>query len=306
MNSFKIFNINIKISYIIFFILFFSMFFNYLSRLLVLIIVVLIHELCHCFMCIYYGIEISEINLFIFGGVAKYKGDIESNPKQEIFISLAGPVSNFILIAIAILIMSIFNIEMNEIIQFFIACNLTIGLFNMIPLLPLDGGRILRGIIGYYLGIKKATYIVVKIGYIICILLFGIGIYLSLVYNIEYVFLNLLVIYVFVSNRKEKNRVDFIFVKNLVFKKKSLFHEGIMDAKYIIAMEFIEIKKIFDEFTLEKYHVITVINTRGQVIGSLSESEVIDAIIKYESTMTLGNLIKARDLKEALNNSNNR
>jgi len=254
-------------------------------------IVVLIHELAHCFVCIHYGIDVSEVKLFVFGGVAKYKGDIESNPKQEVFIAMAGPVSNCILIMITLFIVRIFNIEMNEIVQFFILSNSTISLFNLIPMLPLDGGRILRGFIGCYAGIKKATYIVVKLGYIICILLFGIGIYLALVYNIEYVFFNMLAVYLFVSNEKEKNRVDFIFIKNLVFKKKALFNEGIMDAKYIIAMEFIEIKKIFDEFTLEKYHIITVIDTGGKVVGTLSESEVIDAIIKYDTTTTLGDLI---------------
>jgi len=67
-----------------------------------------------------------------------------------------------------------------------------------------------------------------------------------------------------------------------------------MDAKYIIAMEFIEIKKIFDEFTLEKYHVVTVIDTQGKVIGTLSESEIIDAIIQCDNTTTLGYLLNTR------------
>ncbi len=293
MTLFKIFNINIKISYIIFFILVFSMFFNYFAKVIILILVVLAHELAHCFVCIYYGIKVSEVKLFIFGGVARLMGEMESNSIQEVFIALAGPALNFILVTVTVFIVTIFNIVMHETIQFFIAVNLGIGLFNLIPILPLDGGRILRGIIGYYAGIKKATYTVVEFGYIICILLFGIGIYLSLVYNKEYIFLSMVAIYIFISNLKEKQRVDFFFIRNLVFKKKSLFYEGTMEAKYIIAMEFIDIKKIFDELTLEKYYIITVIDTKGKVIGSLSESEVIDAIIKYENTITLGYLLNS-------------
>jgi len=68
-------------------------------------------------------------------------------------------------------------------------------------------------------------------------------------------------------------------------------------------MEFIEIKKIFDEFTLEKYHVITVVDTKGKVIGSLSESEIIDAMIKYDNTTALGALIKKLNSGETLKNS---
>lgn len=292
MKLFKIFNnIEIKISYLFFFILILSMFFNYFSQFLILVTVILIHELAHSCVCIYYGIEISEIRLFVFGGIAKYQGDIEGNSKQEVIIALAGPLSNFMLITITLFIVGILNIENNNVVQFFLEANITIGLFNLVPILPLDGGRVARGIIGYYLGIKKATYLVVRLGYCMSILLFSIGIYVALVYNIEYVFLSLVSIYIFLCNKKEKERADFIFVKNLVLKKKSLFSEGIMDAKYIIAMEFIEIKKIFDEFTLEQYYIITVINTKGKVIGSLSESEVIDAIIEYDNNITLGALI---------------
>ncbi len=291
MKLFKIFGIQIKISYLIFFILIFSMFFNCFSQLLVLIIVILLHELAHCYACIYYNIGISEIKIFVFGGVAKFQGHIEENPKQEIVIALAGPVLNFIFIIITLLIVNKFNIKMNNTVQLFLTVNIVIGLFNLIPILPLDGGRIVRGIIGHYLGIKKATYIIIKLGYCVSILLFVIGIYTALTHNIEYIFISFLSAYIFFSNKKEKEMIDLIFTKNLVLGKKSLFSGGIMDVKHIIAMEFVNIKDIFDEFTSEQYCIITITDATGKVIGNLSESEIIDAIIKYEGNMTLEELL---------------
>ncbi|MDI9476800.1 MAG: M50 family metallopeptidase [Natronincolaceae bacterium] len=297
MKLFKIFNIQIKISYLIFFILIFSMFFNYFSRLMVLIVVILIHELAHCCVCVYYGIGISEIEIFIFGGVAKFQKYIEENPKQEIIIALAGPVSNFILVVIMLLIMNEFNIGANYMIQLFLTANAAIGLFNLIPILPLDGGRVARGIVGHYVGIKRATYIVIKLGYCICILLFVVGTYMASVYDIEYVFISFLSIYMFLSNRKEKENIDLIFAKNLILRKKSLFYEGIMDVKHIIAMESVDTKNIFDEFTLEQYCIITITDVTGKVVGSLSESEIIDAIIEHGYNITLGDCygLKTKD-----------
>lgn len=291
MRLFKIFNIQIRISYFILFILIFSMFFNYFSQILVLISVVLIHELAHCCAGKYFNIQISEIKLFAFGGVAKSNRDIETNPREEIMIALAGPLSNFLLLALILPIVHLLNIKIEGMVQLFLITNLSIGLFNLLPILPLDGGRILRGVIGYYIGVKKATTIVIKLGYFLCALLFTIGIYLTIVYNVEYIFLSMVSIYIITSNKKEKEKIEYIFIKNLVLKKKSLFSEGTMEAKYMIAMDFIEVKKIFDEFTLEKYHIITVINSRGKVIGSLSESEIIDAVIKYNNNITLGDLL---------------
>ncbi|ABW19297.1 M50 family metallopeptidase [Alkaliphilus oremlandii] len=292
MTLFKIYNIEVKTSYSIIFILIFSMIFNYFYKLLILIAVVFLHELSHCFMCIYYGIQVKEIKLFVFGGVAKFLGDIEGNSKQEIAIALAGPLLNFILILISFAVLRLGNKPWQENMEFFITVNLSIGLFNLMPMLPLDGGRVFRGLLAPYLGIKKATYMVIRLGYILCILLFSIGIYLTFVYNIEYAFLSALAVYIGLSNAKEKSRVNLIFAKNLVLNKKSLFYEGTMEAKNIIAMEFIEIRKILEEFTLEKYYIITIVDTKGKVIGSISESEVIDAIFKYENTTTLGELLR--------------
>ena len=291
MRLFKIFGIQIKISYLYFFILIFSMFFNYLSELLILIIVILLHELAHCYACIHYNITISEIKIFIFGGAAKFQGYIEENPKQEIVIASAGPALNFALFIVILLIVNKFNIRISYSVQLFLTANITIGLFNLMPILPLDGGRIARGIIGYYSGIKKATYTIVRLGYCICTLLFIIGIYIALVYNIEYIFISFLSIYIFFSNKNEKGKIDIIFAKNLILGKKSLFSKGIIDAKHIIAMEFVNTKDIFDEFTLEQYCIITVTDETGKIIGNLSESEIIDAIVKYGYDIVLKELL---------------
>ncbi len=287
----KIFNIQIRVSYLFFIILVFSMFFNCFDQLLIFIVVILIHELAHCYVSTYYDIGISEIKFFIFGGVARFQEHIEENSKQEIIIASAGPITNFVLIFITLLIMDKFHIEKGYMIQLFLIANMVVGLFNLIPVLPLDGGRIARGILGNYLGIKRATYMVVRLGYCICILLFVIGIYASLVYNIEYIFISFLSAYIFFSNKKEKEKIDFMSVKKIVLSKKALFDEGIMDVKHIIAMEFVDIKNIFDEFTLEQYCIITVTDATGKVIGSLSESEIIDAIIEYDDNITLRELI---------------
>lgn len=288
MKLFKIFGIQIKISYLTFFILIFSMFFNYFTQLLVLIVVILIHELAHCYACIYYGIGISEIKIFVFGGVAKFRGYVEESPKQETIIALAGPLSNFISVAIILLVINEFDVGENYIAQLLLTANMAIGVFNLIPILPLDGGRVARGIIGHYLGIRKATYIVIRLGYCICILFFVIGTYAALVYNIEYIFISFLFVYIFFSSRREREKINLILAKNLVLRKKSLFNKGIMNVKHIVAMESINIKNIFDEFTLEQYCIITITDTAGKVIGNLSESEIIDAIIEHNSNITLG------------------
>lgn len=294
MKLFKICNIGIKISYSLLAILVFSMFFNYLSQLLILILVILIHEFTHCLACLYYGIKVDEIVIFIFGGVAKFQGNIEEKPRQEIIIALAGPLSNLLLIIITFFILYLFKIENNKLLDLFIGANLTIGGFNIIPILPLDGGRIVRGLIANYIGIKRASYMVIKLGYLISILLIFLFTYIFLAYKrIEYIFLVFLFIYIILANKKERERLDLMLAQNIILKKKSLLNREIIDVKHIIVMETTCIKSIFNEFTLEEYCIITVINRVGKILGTLAEGEIIDAIIEYENNMTAREMLEA-------------
>ena len=115
---------------------------------------VLLHELGHSLMAATYGISTRHITLYPFGGIAA----IESEPNpglEEFFIALAGPAVNFILaglLAPALLI----NLQVFSIL---VGINLAMGIFNLIPAFPMDGGRILRSALMTRFGKRRSTII---------------------------------------------------------------------------------------------------------------------------------------------------
>lgn len=111
---------------------------------------VLLHELGHSYVALYYRIPIEKITLFIFGGVAHMRTEAPT-PKAEFFIALAGPVVSFAIGVICVALVLLAEAIQQHGLQSWIMLgtalaiiNLQLGLFNLIPGFPLDGGRVLR------------------------------------------------------------------------------------------------------------------------------------------------------------------
>ena len=108
---------------------------------------VLFHELGHSALALHYKIKVISITLFIFGGMARIASETR-RPIEEFNIAVAGPVASFLLAAIFYGIAQPF--APNSMIA--VACiwlfeiNALLGAFNLVPGMPLDGGRILRAI----------------------------------------------------------------------------------------------------------------------------------------------------------------
>jgi Zn-dependent protease len=143
------------------------------------------HELAHALMAKAEGIEIEEIVLHPFGGLARLKTDPQ-NPRAEFRIALAGPASSFlfaILAFVATKIAAVGNYESTVVVFFLISAgNLLLALFNLFPGYPLDGGRVLRALLWRRTGdIKDATRKAGICGILIggMLILFGVYILIS-------------------------------------------------------------------------------------------------------------------------------
>ncbi|HEU4683855.1 MAG TPA: site-2 protease family protein [Nitrospira sp.] len=118
---------------------------------LLLFLSVLLHELGHSYVAQRYRIPISQITLFIFGGIA-HMGKEPPSPRAEFLIAIAGPIVSLLLGASCLaLVFLIDTIAGPSGTQGFLVLggllgivNVQLGIFNLIPGFPLDGGRVLR------------------------------------------------------------------------------------------------------------------------------------------------------------------
>src|SRR5262245_28111501 len=122
---------------------------------------VLGHELSHALMGRAEGIEIEEIVLHPFGGLARLRNEPES-PRAEFRIAVAGPAASFLFALISFVLMLPVMMAgytaIGGVLLLLCAGNLLLAVFNLFPGYPLDGGRVLRAILWSRTGdIKEAT-----------------------------------------------------------------------------------------------------------------------------------------------------
>ncbi|CAN5332976.1 site-2 protease family protein [soil metagenome] len=133
---------------------------------------VTLHELGHALTARRYGITTPDITLLPIGGIARLSR-IPEKPSEEIVIALAGPAVNLVIAAILIVILGArFNpaalVSIEEAEPGFLvrlaSVNIFLCLFNLIPAFPMDGGRVLRALLAFRLGRRRATEIAARIG----------------------------------------------------------------------------------------------------------------------------------------------
>lgn len=133
---------------------------------------VLVHELGHAVVARLYGVEVVEIRLWFLGGVARF----DTMPRgrgAEAVVAIAGPVTS---VAVGALLWWALPAAsgrdgLTVVVSYLAMTNLVLAIFNMLPALPLDGGRVLRGLLSLFMPHLRATNIAAFISAVIAILL---------------------------------------------------------------------------------------------------------------------------------------
>lgn len=123
----------------------------------------LAHELSHSYVAKRHGVKIKRITLFIFGGVAEMSEDV-TDPNTELKMAVAGPLMTFFLAGVYYLIFRILaadpSMGQTWLVPLYLLfyLNMFVGVFNLLPGFPLDGGRVFRALVWKKTGdLEKST-----------------------------------------------------------------------------------------------------------------------------------------------------
>jgi len=218
----KVFGIDIKVHFTFLLILIFGAL-NYggtagplygVLVILALFAVVVLHELGHSLAAMWYGIPVKDITLLPIGGVARLER-MPEKPIQELVVALAGPAVNVVLAGMLFPIVkamsgfqsmqSLLSVPRESgllgLLTFLLVANITLLVFNMIPAFPLDGGRVFRATVGFFMNYQNATKIAVNVGR-----LFAIGMGLFGIFNGQ-ILLTIIALFIFIVGGQEGQAV---------------------------------------------------------------------------------------------------
>ena len=147
---------------------------------------VVLHELGHALMARRFGVPTRDITLLPIGGVARMQR-IPEHPTQELLVAIAGPAVNVVIAAILAVILGtmgelreagytgLLEIGRGNFLANLMWVNLILVVFNMLPAFPMDGGRVLRATLAYFLPYTTATTIAATAGQAMAVLFGFVG-----------------------------------------------------------------------------------------------------------------------------------
>lgn len=153
----------IKIDFSTYILIMLGLFAGYIKNIFIILVIILIHEFGHVFFFYLFNIDIEKIVIYPFGGVCKVNKKIHERIYKDILVSLGGVIFQLLLIIVVCFLYK-FDFIVNSTYKMFVFYNSSIILFNMIPLVPLDGSKLLFSIFTKYFSYKNSYIMMIMIG----------------------------------------------------------------------------------------------------------------------------------------------
>src|SRR3990172_9596019 len=235
---------------------------------------VLIHELSHSYTSNRLGLNVKEITLFIFGGVAQLTKEPD-DPVTELKIAVAGPAASIALAFIFWVLkhpldaLSLYPV-LSAMFGYLAMINMVLVVFNMIPGFPLDGGRILRAVWWKKTAdIQKATQVASRVGkgFAVLLILFGfLQIFLgNFIGGLWMVFIGM-----FLQQAAESSYKQLLVKKTL--EKIKVADAMTMDV--VTIREEMRLSDVMDEYFFKYHFVGFPVLSGGRTVGILTLNQV--------------------------------
>lgn len=251
---------------------------------------VLVHEWAHVLVSVALGMTVTEMELFPFGCAAKLECFAVSRVK-EIIVAAAGPLANMaVACAVFFIDKYAFDIAVKDRI---IASNLALAAVNMLPALPLDGGRIMRAVFASFMGYKRATKLMAAGGIFFAAVIVGIGVWAAFHEALNASFF-IMGFFLCLAAVKELKSAPYTLIRDFTGKRQQLDKRKTMHINRFAAMQTEPVRDIMREFEAGKYNIVTVLDKDMGVLGELSERDILGGMVQKGTHVTLGNLYRQK------------
>lgn len=245
-----------------------------------------LHELCHIWVGKKLGIKVSGITLMPFGCCVPLKNPMIKSPVNETLMALAGPCMNGVL---AILFSLSYSQFPHPAVAYGIYVNLALGALNLLPCLPLDGGRIFRAVLTLGSDFLTAYRYTLKLSKFFVFLLLSIGVLLLVTAKFQF---SLLLIGTFLLGNlfTEQKNISRQTLEDLLYYERKLDANVLNHTIILTASEALPARKLLRKLSYHRYCIIKVVDKNQRVIKTLTESQVLHALFQDSIRITLGEI----------------
>lgn len=219
-------------------------------QLFIILFIVLVHELGHYLAAIYYKWKIDYIMLWVFGGVMKTDESSARSIKEECIVTLAGPFQHLIIFLLLIGLSALQILPESILLQAHYY-NGIILLFNLLPIYPLDGGKLLLLIhsshTSYYVATKRAFYVSMLLCFVMLLM--------QLIFFPFTMSAFLLCLFLLLENYRALKEHYYSFIRFLISRMNSSIHNRIKHKTVQSETALIDVFKEFQRNCTYQIHV---------------------------------------------------
>lgn len=232
---------------------------------------VLVHELAHSIVAIHNGEKVKNITLFLLGGVAQISEE-PKEPFKEFRMAIVGPLASFVLavvfFAVSVVIRGA-SAPGAAVAAYLAVINLSLGVFNMLPGFPMDGGRVLRSIVWKLTGdLRKATRVASVSGQAFAFLLIVFGVLRIL--RGDFGGLWFILIGWFLHNAAVRG-YEQVVVKSML---EGLRAEDLMTTDFVSVAPDLRVQSLVDDYILKKRERVFLVMSGPELGGIVCLEDV--------------------------------
>ncbi|MFA2564778.1 MULTISPECIES: stage IV sporulation intramembrane metalloprotease SpoIVFB [Bacillus] len=247
------------------------------KELILLFCIVLIHELGHAFAAAHYNWRIKKIQLLPFGGVAELEEHGNKSLKEELVVVIAGPIQHIWMMVVGYIVFEAGWLGA-DLYYFFIWNNIIILAFNLLPIWPLDGGKVLFNVLSYRFPYLQAHEKMMKLS---CVF-FSVILVWQLLWNSNNIMMWVLLIFLAVSLYQEWKQRQYSFMRFLLERYYGN-KRGIEKIAPIEVQSEDHLYKIFTKFRRGYKHSI-IVHGKYKEHYTLDENELLYAYFTEKRT----------------------
>ena len=203
----------VRIDYSTYILILIGLLSGYIKNIMIILVIVLVHELGHVFFFSLFKMDIESIVIYPFGGVSKVNKKIHERIYKDILISLGGIIFQGLLIIVIYLLYK-YSFIVNSTYNMYISYNKSIVLFNLIPIIPLDGSKLLLSICSKNMSYRRSYFTMIFVG-VVSLLLF---ILYSMIFKLNDIVVSLFLLVSLINSIK-----DYKYVKGKFYLERILY-----------------------------------------------------------------------------------
>ncbi|MDP2872186.1 MAG: site-2 protease family protein [Bacillota bacterium] len=245
---------------------------GYLTEAALALISLACHELAHLYVLAGFDIPVEAVELHPFGAVIVYAGPAEGLAATDGLVAAAGPLQSFLLAAVATFLEPLGWFAPDKL-QLLIQLNLLLACFNLIPVWPLDGGRVVRAWLAPRLGDAAAGRALARAGRLVGLLTAVSGVVASYTLARPAWVPVLIGLFLWRAAGRGTGAGRESVLRTMTKARRALPH-GVGAIAHLVARHDTTMRQLLRRLRGDRYHLVTVIDAGGHQLGTLTEDDL--------------------------------